>query len=172
MPTTSRLAAVGLVAVLSACATARTAEVRSSDLQKYFAANPIPGTCDANWPTALKLVQSRGFPLSARDAKLLGEQGPGPVADFVSAGTQTYRRDDGGLLTATDWNRESGTRYRITCEPAGDKASRFTFDVIGGGQTTADEFQLGPDREMELELLRQIDPAAAAKAVGGTPPGR
>ncbi len=172
MPTSSRLLAVGLVALLSACASVRGAEVKSSDLQKYFAANPMPGTCDALWPTALKLVQSRGFPLSARDAKIVGEQGPGAFADFVSAGNQTYRRDDGGLVTSTDWNRESGTRYRITCVPAGEKGSRFTFDVIGGGQTTADEFQLGPDREMELELLRQVDPAAAAVAAGGSSSGR
>jgi hypothetical protein len=172
MSTGTRIAAVGMAVALSACASVRTAQVRSGDLQRYFDAHPYPGTCDALWPTALKMVAARGFPLSARDAKIAGEEGPGPVGDFVSAGTQTYRAGDGGLLTSTDWNRQSGTRYRIACSPVGEKGSRFTFDVIGGGQTGAEEFQLGPDWEMNLELLRQVDPAAAAVAAGGTPAGR
>jgi hypothetical protein len=161
------------VALLSAgCATVQASTTRAKDLHAWFDANPLPESCDAVWPKALRLVAAKGFPLSAGDAKLVGDVPPGAVAQFISAGNQTYRTKDGGLTSSTDWNKESGTRLRIVGAPSGESGCKVRFDVIAGGVTTPDEMEMGPDWGLSLDLLREVDPAAAARVETGLPPAR
>lgn len=164
--------AASLLLLLAGCATLSTADARSRDLREWFEAHPFAKSCDALWPDVLRTAAARGFPLSASDAKLLGEAPGGALGELVSAANRTYRTADGGLTSATDWNRESGTRLRMTASPAGEGACRVRFDVIGGGVTTADEFSLGPDWDLDLMLLRRVSPDEAARVEAKTPPGR
>jgi hypothetical protein len=156
------LVAVALAAALSGCATLNAANARSSALQVEFEQHPFPRSCDALWPDALRVAARRGFALSPKDKALVGETPDGFVAQALSAATQTYRLQDGGLTSSTDWNRESGTRLRITGNPAGENACKVRYDVIAGGVTTADEQEMGPDWSYDLDLLQVVDPATAA----------
>jgi len=151
------------------CATLRSADQRSAGLDAYFQDHPIPRSCDALWPDALRVAAGKGYPLSGRDRKILGETEAGFIADLASAGTQTYRTGDGGLVTSTDWNRESGTRLRIQARPSGPEGCRVRYDVIAGGLTTAEEREMGPDWDLALDLLRTVDAGGAAKAEAGVP---
>jgi len=175
MPTLRHLPLVLLASsslVAAGCATLRSADRRSAGLDAYLQEHPIPRSCDALWPDALRVAAGKGFPLSGRDRKILGETDEGLITGLVSAGTQTYRTDGGGLLTSTDWNRESGTRLRIQAQPSGPDGCRVRYDVIAGGVSTAEELEMGPDWELSLELLRVVDPASAAKAEAGVPASR
>jgi hypothetical protein len=159
----SALAAfLSVVLTQSGCATLQSADRRASDLSTYFAKTPFAQSCDAIWPAALRVAEARGFPLSGSDRKLLGGAPEGIMGQLVSAGTQTYRTKDGGLETGTDWNRESGTRLRLTCTPAGPQECRVRYDVIGGGVATSEERELGPDWNFDLDLLRAAEPGKAA----------
>lgn len=164
--TTALLAAI---VASTGCATLRTADKRTSDLSTYFAQHPFQHSCEALWPSALRVAATRGFPLSAKDRQILGEAPEGIMAQVISAATQTYRTQDGGLVTETDWNRESGTRLRLNATPAGAQGCLVRYDSIGGGITTADEQQFGPDWELALELLQAVDPRAAAALEMGMP---
>jgi hypothetical protein len=173
-PSTARLAVAGILLVVAAsgCATVKAASARSSALQAEFQDHPLPRSCDALWPDALRVAAKRGFALSPKDKALLGETPDGFIAQAVSAATQTYRLQDGGLTASTDWNRESGTRLRITGNPAGENACKVRYDVVAGGVTTADEQEMGPDWNYVLDLLQVLDPAAAAAVEGRIPPPR
>ncbi len=172
-PTRVAAAAAAVVLALAGCATAKGAAARESALASEFQAYPFPRSCDAIWPDALRVAQKRGFALSAKDRALVGESPDGFVAQLVSAATQTYRTSDGGLTASTDWNRESGTRLRVTGSPADPKDAakgcRVRYDVVAGGVTTADEVELGPDWSYDLDLLAVVDPAAAAAVEGRVP---
>jgi hypothetical protein len=164
--------AVALSTALSGCATLGAANARSSALQAEFTQHPFPLSCDAIWRDALRVAAKRGFALSPRDKALVGETPDGFIAQAVSAATQTYRLQDGGLTASTDWNRESGTRLRITGTPAGENACKVRYDVIAGGVTTADEQEMGPDWSFDLDLLQAVDPAAAASVEAKLPAPR
>jgi hypothetical protein len=151
------------------CATLQSADRKSSDLSTYFAEHPFPRSCDTLWADALRVAASRGFPLSSKDRQFLSETPEGVMGQLVSAATQTYRLPDGGLLTETDWRRESGTRLRLTARPAPPDACRVRYDVIAGGVTTADEQELGPDWNFNLDLLQRVDPAKAATLAASLP---
>ena len=170
-----RLAALaGAVAgiAFSGCATVGAANARASALAAHFQEQPMPRSCDALWADALRVAQKRGFGVSSKDRTLLGETQEGVVAQVVSAATQTYRKADGGLVATTDWNRESGTRLRITGTPAGKDACKVRYDVLGGGVATTEEYELGPDWSYDLDLLQVLDPAAAAAVEAKVPAPR
>jgi hypothetical protein len=162
-------AASAAVLILSGCATFRAADKRASDLSTYFAEHPFDRACDGLWPAALKVAAARGFPLSSKDRQLVGESSEGVMTQLISAATQTYRTAEGGLVSATDWNPGSGTRLRITATPAGPAACRVRYDVVAGGVTTADEQELGPDWNYDLDLLQVLDPAKAAALAASLP---
>jgi hypothetical protein len=168
----ARLAAAVLAVALSSCATVKAAGARASVLQAEFQEHPLPRSCDALWADALRVAMKRGFGLSAKDRVVVGETPDGFLAQAVSAATQTYRLPDGGLTASTDWNRESGTRLRITGTPAGENTCRVRYDVIAGGVTTADEQEMGPDWSYDLDLLQVLDPAAAAAVEARIPAPR
>jgi len=148
----------------------KAADTRAGDLRSWFENTPFPQDCDGLWPAALKVVEARGFPLSSSDREIAGQAGAGALAQFVSAGTRTYRTQVGGLTSSTDWSRESGTRIRVTATPAGPSACGVRFDVIGGGLAGSEALELGPDWELDLDLLRVLDPAVATKLEAGLPP--
>ncbi len=168
----SRDALSASVLLLVGCATLSTADARSRDLREWFEGNPFPASCDALWPDVLRTASARGFPLSAADEKLLGETPGGALGELVSASNRTYRTSDGGLTSGTDWNRSSGTRLRMTASPAGENACRVRYDVIAGGVTNSEEFAMGPDWDLDLDLLRRRDPGAAATLEGRIPSSR
>jgi len=165
------LASLSATLVAAGCATVKAADARAGDLRAWFQDHPFSRECDGLWPAALKVVEARGYPLSSSDGEIVGQVGAGQLAQFVSAGTKTYRTQDGGLTTSTDWNRESGTRIRLTATPAGPSACGVRFDVIGGGLAGSEALELGPDWELDLDLLRVLDPAVATKLEAGLPPG-
>ena len=149
----------------------KAADTRAGDLRSWFENTPFPQDCDGLWPAALKVVEARGFPLSSSDREIAGQAATGDLAQLVSAGTKTYRTQVGGLTSSTDWSRESGTRIRLTATPAGPSTCRVRFDVVGGGVAGSETVELGPDWELDLDLLRVLDPAGATKLEAGLPPG-
>jgi hypothetical protein len=171
MPTPRHVvAALAAASLATGCATIQAADRRASVLSTYFQQNPFPRTCDAIWPDVLKVAAARGFPLSSKDRQRLGEEPEGVMTQVISAAAQTYRTQDGGLVAETDWRRESGTRLRMTGNPAGADGCRVRYDVIAGGVTTADEQPIGPDWNLDADLLHAVDPARAAAleaTVGG-----
>jgi hypothetical protein len=163
------LAGWSAAAILGGCASLGAANARDSYLKAELAPYRYATSCDRLWPDVLRLLQSKGFPLGGRDMEAIGEAAPGFLAEAIADGHSTYRTKDGGLEMATDWNRQLGTRYRANGNPSGPDGCRVVFTRIAGGVASPNEQELGPDWEMALELLRRVDPGAAARVESGAP---
>jgi hypothetical protein len=163
------LAAVLVASLGTGCAGVQRTEARDSYLARTFETYPLPRTCDALWPDALRVVMFRGYPLVGADRKLVDEEAQGAFASILSSGFATRRTPDGGLVTETDWDRQVGLRCRITCTPKGENAGKVVFTIIGGGAQGATEESQGPDWSMSMDLLRRLDPAEAARIDAAAP---
>ncbi len=163
------LAAAAALALTTGCAGVQRTEARDAYLARTFQAYHFAFTCDALWRDALRVAMYRGYPLVGADRKLVDEEAQGAFASFLSSGFATRRTPDGGLVTETDWDRQVGLRCRIACTPRGEKASSVVFTIIGGGAQGATEEAIGPDWSMNVDLLRRLDPAEAARIDAAAP---
>ena len=165
-------AAAGLAALaLVGCATMRAAEARHSYLQAKLGPYVFPQTCMELWPTALRVVNSKGFPVVGADRERIGESAPDFLSSVISDGFSTRTTGDGGLVAETTWNQSVGTRYRIEGTPEGTKGCRVRYIVITGGAQGSVEETVGPDWSMLLDLVAAVDPATAGKIEEGEPKG-
>jgi len=163
------VAACLLAVALGGCATVQAARYRylQSQLQDFRFQEP----CGELWPAALKLVNGKGFPVVGADHELIGEAPQGFFSKIISDGFSTHTTANGGLVAETNWNQSVGTRYRIQASPEGPKSCQIVYIMITGGAQGADQETVGPDWAMLLDLVAEVDPAAAAKIEAGAPKG-
>jgi len=171
MPPPSRrgLAAAALAALLAAGCAGFHAEARNRYLGSELKGYEFRESCSELWPTALKVVSGRGFPVVGADRERIGEAPEGGFASVFSAGFATRSTPDGGLVAETDWNKAVGTRYRVEGAPAGASACRVSYLTIAGGVTADTQETTGPDWTMLLDLVAAVDPPAAARIEAGAP---
>ena len=172
-PIRSRALALASLSVLlvgaTGCASVRAAAARDAHLRDALGAHVYPMTCLAVWPDVLRLLASKGFALVGADRIVAGQPPQSGIGNFFSQGFQTQESFDGGLVVASDWN-SAWVRYRAsgTVVPPGGCTVTFTRfsqpDTDDPSRTTSEK-----DWEMALELLRRVDPAAAAGVEAGVP---
>jgi hypothetical protein len=158
-----------VAASLSACAAARVAAERDAWYEKELGAYAFPESCGAIWPRVLRLLAARGYSLAEADRAVAGEKPLDPFVAPFTLSSRTRQTEAGGLTVTTDWNRE-WVRYRVVGTPAGTAACQVAFT-----RTTQDSLD-DPgstssyrDWQMSLDLLREVDPAAASRIEAGTP---
>ena len=169
----SRLVAVLAVGVALAVSTSGciTPEMkRSRALQKQLDATPFPKSLEEVWPEVQKLLAERGYGLVGRDAEAVGKHDPGLLRRLFSPAKETARAFDGTWIMETDWSGER--RYRAMGYAEGT-SSRIKLRLIREDRTEhGRDGESVRDPDLELELLRRIDPDTAAKveAAVETPP--
>jgi hypothetical protein len=141
------------------------------------------------WDAVRRLLADRGCRLAGADADAVGQH-DAPLAGFLSPARETHPyREETGLLQQlgagsaparpaegsvsldTGWRRKEGDRYHVDglVLPDGFRVifTRVEFDPSNNKET------LTRDVELELELARRLDPAAAERierAAAAAPP--
>jgi hypothetical protein len=153
------LAAAALVA--AGCA----AQQREARLREQLDATTIDRPLAEVWPAALRLLDERGYPLAGSDPVRIGKSAQGTLARLVSRGRETHTASDGRWVAETNLGRGS-VRYRVEGWDLGGSASRIVYTAVEGepaGGAGAD--RTSRDVQLELALLRELDPERAARVV-------
>jgi hypothetical protein len=150
------IAAIACCAVLAACATPQ----RHVRLRELLDAHAIALPIEDVWPKALRLVGDRGFPLVGQDRERVGLPPQSALAAFVSRGHDTRVAEDRWVSeTSTD---SAQLRYRIEGTRLGPRSCRVVFTAVQGQKTELSEEQYR-DVELELALVRELEPERAAR---------
>jgi hypothetical protein len=160
--------AAGLLLATGGCASWRAdraaTEGRAARLDAVSYARPI----EEVWAEARRLLAERGYPLAGEDAKAAG-QGESLVARFTGPGKQTRVDRDGTWRLETNWAK--GLRYRLEGVKAAS-GHRVSFFLVEQDRAS---YKDGPERrdlDMELELVRRVDPPVAERIEAGHAPDR
>jgi hypothetical protein len=176
-PARSRLAAVALAAAVllgaAGCASIRAADERMAYYQAQVGTFTYAKSCLDVWPGVLKLLGAKGYPLEGRDRQYADQGKQSSWGAFVDQGYQTRAVVGGGLIVKTGWQfGDSGqSRYEVTGNPGDPSGCAVTFTRISAGTIDPSEEQRQVDWKIQLELLRQEEPATAARIEAGAPKG-
>jgi hypothetical protein len=155
-----RSAALLLALLPCACATVGVArrEARLRDLlDRHLIEKPLAEA----WPEAMRVAMERGFQLVGQDRAALGLPPQSTWGNLLAKGHETQRLGADGLVLETNQDGE-GRRYRIEGRPAGAAASRVRFIVVERHRDDPGEEE-SRDSDAELELVRRLEPEAAAR---------
>lgn len=154
-----------LLAVLAllgpGCASLSEYRARSRALRAEMEAFRYGQPQELVWPEVQRLLADRGLALAGEDAAAV-RQAPGTMARFSSAARETRSTATGGRVLETGWNQD-GLRWRAEAEPDAG-GLRVVLTMI---KRNLDEFGTDGvtlrDHELELDLLRRVDPDAASR---------
>jgi hypothetical protein len=158
-PATWLLAAVALAG--AGCASLSEHRNRGKLLRAEMVAFRYQQPQELVWSQVQLLLAERGLTLAGPDAKAAGQK-PGGLPQVTSAAKATHSTPSGGLLLETAWN-EQGFRWRAEAEPdAGGLRVVLTRIELNRIEFGMDGVTLR-DHDLELDLLRRVDPEAAAR---------
>jgi hypothetical protein len=167
------LAVLAVTLGATACASMRLADERSDYYRKELSTFTYGKACLDVWPSVLKLVGSKGYPLQGRDRPYADQAKQGALASFVEQGYETRAVEGGGLVVLTGWlpAAEGSSRYEVTGNPGQPSGCAVTFTYIWTGTIDPSDDRREPDWRIQLELLKTLQPDAAARVEGGAPKG-
>jgi hypothetical protein len=169
-----RAIAFGVVTALTAgCASMRLADERQAYFSPQLGTYRYAQSCLDVWPSVLKLLGSKGYPLEGRDRQYAGQGAQSGLGAFVDQGYETRAVEGGGLVVRTGWlpASEGASRYQVTGSPGQPSGCAVTFTRIWRGTIDPADDQEKTDWKVQLELLKQVDPAAASRLEAGAPKG-
>ncbi|MCX5732509.1 MAG: hypothetical protein NTY18_14435 [Deltaproteobacteria bacterium] len=167
------MALAAATAVAAGCASMRIADERQSYFRAQLDTYQYAQGCLDVWPAALKLLGSKGYPLQGRDRQYAGQGKESGLAAFVDQGYETRAVEGGGLVVRTGWlpSSEGASRYQVTGSPGQPSGCAVTFIRIWRGTIDPSDNQEQADWKVQLELLEQLDAAAASRIGAGAPKG-
>jgi hypothetical protein len=133
---------------------------RNERLRSELDAHRFQQPLTAVWPAALRLLHDRQFDLVGNDRLYLGDEAQGSWGRMLAKGFETRVAPKGGLVSETNPNG-AHLRYRVEGRDTGSGTCRITYTAV---QRDADDpsEEEARDVDMELELVRRVDAAAAA----------
>ena len=167
-----RAIVLGLVAVVAAgCASIRLADQRQAYFSQQLDTYRYAQGCLDVWPSVLKLLGSKGYPLEGRDRQYAAQGAQSGLGAFVDQGYETRAVEGGGLVVRTGWLPESegASRYQVNGSPGQPSGCAVTFTRIWRGTIDPADNQEKTDWKVQVELLKQVDPAAASRLEAGAP---
>lgn len=146
--------------VVSACATIATRQARERELERQLAAWQSTEPLGPGWAAARRLLAERGYPLADKDAGAAGQRAMSQLERLASPARATVERGPLERSLETGWSRQRD-RYSMQSLPAGDGWRIVLWRVEEG----ADGRPVEPrrDLDLELELVRRLDPDGAAR---------
>jgi len=168
-PSWAALAAAA--AVTAGCASIRLGEEQQAYFRPKLDTYRYSQGCLDVWPSVLKLLGSKGYPLEGRDRQYAGQGAQNGLGAFVDQGYETRAVEGGGLVVRTGWlpASEGASRYQVTGSPGQPSGCAVTFTRIWRGTIDPADNQEKTDWKVQLELLKQVDPAAASRLEAGAP---
>lgn len=159
--TRARLLVVAVLATGCAIAAQRA---RTRALERELAAWQSPEPLERVWQEARLLLVERGYTLAPKDAEAVGKSPMSWIERLVSPARDTRERGPFERSLETGWSRVRD-RYRVECRPRGADGWQIVFLRIE--EAMADRpGEPSRDVELELALVRRVDPAAAARIDG------
>jgi hypothetical protein len=170
-PLPPRAALAAALAALAGCASIRLADERDAYYRNALGTFRYEKTCLDVWPAVLKLLGSKGYPLQGRDRAYAGQPPEGAFSSFVDQGFETRPVEGGGLLVKTGWqpSLETTTRYQVRGTPTAPPGCAVSFTRIWQGTNDPAEDHQEVDWRIQLELVRSLEPSAAARIEAGAP---
>jgi hypothetical protein len=155
----------------SACASMRLADERRDYFLREVGTFTYSKGCLDVWPSVLRLVGSKGYPLQGRDRQYAGQAKQGALASIVDQGYETRAVEGGGLMVLTGWlpAAEGNSRYEVTGNPGQPSGCAVTFTYVFTGTIDPSNDRRETDWRIQLELLKALQPDAAARIEGGAP---
>ena len=155
------------------CASMRVADERRSYFLKELGTYTYGKGCLDVWPSVLKLVGSKGYPLHGRDRQYAGQGKQGAFASVVEQGYETRAVEGGGLTVLTGWlpAAEGSSRFEVNGGPGQPSGCAVSFALISTGTIDPSNERREPDWRIQLELLKELQPDAAARVEAGAPKG-
>lgn len=176
MPRMAAALCVGLLLCDLGCASLVAQRARTQSLAEQLDAFRYAAPLDAVWQQGRLLLAERGYPLAQADAEAAGQPSMSlPVALFSPArATSTRERKRAALFDHTSeataaetpmsldtgWNSR-WQRYHVEASTAAD-GCRIRFTRLEQEQTDR-QVVAERDLDLELELVRRIDPVRAAR---------
>jgi len=173
----------GFFVAASGCASVRAQHARNRELAKELADFRFEKPIDEVWQEARLVLVAAGYQLVGADATAVGQSNPNAVARIFSPAHETAPGVGGdnvlgkvGLFKDpgagggrqyldTDWNQYF-ERYHLDGYNYGDSC-RVIFMHVKGDRDHQDVWTR--DYEMELDLIRRVDPDTAARMEAGLP---
>jgi len=157
----------GLLAAPAGCASFAAGRARDAyvarQLDELRYAKPI----DEVWLEVRRLLAEKGYLLAGEDAKAVG-QDRGFLGRLFSAAVETRGEGPDRRYLETDWGerRDRRLRYRADGSSEGE-GCRVVITAISQSAAEPSEDSRYRDRAMELDLVRRVDPEAAARIEAG-----
>jgi hypothetical protein len=157
--------------MLGACAAIRLADEQKAYYHKELDAYRYAAGCLDVWPAVLKLLGTKGYPLQGRDRQYAGQGKESGLTAFIDQGYETRAVEGGGLVVKTGWlpDAEGASRYEVTGTPGQPSGCVVAFTRIWHGTIDPSDDQRDADWRIQLELLKQQEPAAAARVEAAAP---
>jgi hypothetical protein len=136
------------------------AKLQRTELERYR----YPQPQELVWPQVQRVLADHGLELAGKDAAAVGQR-PAKLVQLSSAARETRSTPTGGLVLDTAWN-QFGVRWRAEAEPdtAGLRVVmtriELNLEEFGSDGVTLRDYDL------ELDLLRRVDPEAADRLEG------
>ncbi|HET8725720.1 MAG TPA: hypothetical protein VFM53_16105 [Anaeromyxobacteraceae bacterium] len=162
-----------LLATGTGCASIRLADERMAYYKSQVGTFTYQAGCLDAWPAVLKLLGEKGYPLEGRDRQYAGQGKQTAFGAFVDQGYETRAVEGGGLIVKTGWQFDSNgqSRYEVTGNPGQPSGCAITFTRIWAGTIDPSDERREVDWKIQLELLRKLEPATAARIEAGAPKG-
>lgn len=153
-----------LSAACTTAAAARRAELRRALDQARVSRSPAE-----IWPEVQRFLYERGYPLVGDDRLAVGLPAQGALGKLFSPGFGTRVRDDGSRVLETNAEAHSRARIRAEALAAPGGGSRLRLTALKQAEWVSTDYSEWKDEELELALLRRLDPEEAARVLGGAP---
>jgi hypothetical protein len=169
----SWIALAAASAMAAGCASIRIADEQQAYYRAQLDGFRYAAGCLDVWPSALKLLGSKGYPLQGRDRQYAGQGKEGAFTALVDQGYETRAVEGGGLVVKTGWldGSEGASRYEVSGTPGQPSGCVVAFTRIWRGTIDPSSDQRSADWRIQLELLKLQEPAAAARIEAGAPKG-
>jgi hypothetical protein len=154
--------------VVAACTTAggaRRAELRRGLDEARLSRSPAE-----IWPEVERFLHERGYPLVGADRTAVGLKPQGAFGKLFSPGFETVVREDGSRVLETNPEEQTRSRIRAEAFAAAGGGARLRLRILKPSPSNPTEYSEWRDEELELALLRRIEPAVAARIAGEAPP--
>jgi hypothetical protein len=157
-------AAALLLSLVSGCAAIQANRARTAYLKTQLGAYRYAQPIDDVWQQGRKLLSDRGFGLAGKDAEAVGQK-ENFFRALLSPARETRANGTGGQFLETGWN---GDRQRFRMEALADeKGFRVEFTRFDEDPSRTGGVIREHDTEMDLDLVRRVDPVAAARIQEG-----
>ncbi|HTP28011.1 MAG TPA: hypothetical protein VMK12_20445 [Anaeromyxobacteraceae bacterium] len=155
----ARPTAATLVLLMMGCSFAAQMR-RDRRLRKELDGHRFQQPLSVVWPAGLRLLAERGYELVGHDRTVVGAPEEAWWKHVIGGGFETTRLDGQGLVMETKRNA-SGIHYRLEGTEVSPGACRVLFFTVR--QTEGAPEHRSRDLEAEFELVRRLEPAAAAQ---------